>query len=67
MPRPPRRHGRAVAPITDEGTGEVLGWTYEWDNGEASRLTATDLPPGLEPEPEAADMLRARRPVGERS
>lgn len=47
MQRSSRKLGRAVAPITDETTGEVLGWTYEWDNGETSRIMAVGLHPRL--------------------
>ena len=33
--------------LTDPETGEVLGWTYRWDNGEESRLMKACLPPTL--------------------
>jgi hypothetical protein len=59
MQRPPRKLGRAVAPITDEATSEVLGWTYEWDNGEASEIAAEDLHPRLDPERDAAEAPEA--------
>ena len=47
MPEQRCKYGRAVAPIVDEATGEVLGWTYEWNNGETSRIMAAEIHPWL--------------------
>ena len=47
MPKHRPKYGRAVAPIIDEATGEVLGWTHEWDDGETSRIMAADVHPRL--------------------
>ena len=44
MGRNRRKLGRVTGTLTDPETGEVLGWTYRWDNGEESRLMAAGLP-----------------------
>lgn len=49
MRRQTRKYGTAIDPIVDPGTGEMLGWVYEWDNGERSQLLLTHLPAALVP------------------
>lgn len=52
MAKQKRRFGKATRAITDPETGRVLGWSYRWDDGEASSLAAADVPDGL---PTASD------------
>ena len=45
--------------LTDPETGEVLGWTYLWDNGEESRLMKACLPATLRANLKAVSNLQA--------
>jgi hypothetical protein len=56
MARHRRKFGNAIGPILDPVTGEVLGWTCEWDNGRRSRVMKASWPP---------ELLEQRRPGAE--
>lgn len=47
MQRQTRKHGTAVSPILDPATGELLGWTCRWDDGQERRLMKSGVPAGL--------------------
>lgn len=47
MTRQPRKYATAVQALVDSDTGQVLGWIYQWDNGETSQMSVQDLPLGL--------------------
>ncbi|TNC46251.1 hypothetical protein FHG66_19100 [Rubellimicrobium rubrum] len=47
MTKQPRKYATAVQTLIDPDTGRTLGWIYRWDNGETSRMSVHDLPPGL--------------------
>ena len=44
MSRAARKYGRSTDIITDQESGEVLGWAIEWDNGGTTRLMSASLP-----------------------
>lgn len=52
MTRPRRKYARAIEPITDAVTGEVLGWLYEWDDGTRAPLLVAHLHPRFEDGPD---------------
>ena len=49
MTKQPRKYATAVQALVDPDTGLTLGWIYQWDNGETSRMSVQDLPLGLLP------------------
>ena len=52
MARRKPKIGRLIRTLTDPDTGEVVGWVYQWDNGEESRIMRTSLPAGLNAGPD---------------
>lgn len=47
MRKQPRKYATAVEGLVDPDTGRILGWIYQWDNGETSQMFVQDLPLGL--------------------
>lgn len=54
MARRKPKIGRLIRTLTNPDTGEVVGWVYQWDNGEESRIMRTSLPSGLTAGPDLA-------------
>ncbi len=42
-----RKYGKVIDTITDPKTGEILGWDYQWDNGQVSRVMKASDPWGM--------------------
>ena len=63
MARNRRKFGNATGPILDPVTGEVLGWTYEWNNGRKSRAIKASWPPELLEEQRRSPRSRSSSPL----